>query len=231
MLKAIIFDFNGIILNDEPFHFSAMRDAVAAIGIEISRQEYWERYLPFDDESCLDAICGDHCRELNAAEREATLARKSRDYEGLMKGRHPLFPGAADLIREAARSYPLALASGARRREIQSTLGAAGLEHCFRVIVAAEDFTLGKPHPESFLLALDRLNAHLNREESPLQPDGCLVIEDSVGGVGGARAAGMKCLAVSNTYSPEKLQAADRVVDSLETVTMENLNSMFEEQP
>ena len=230
MLKAIIFDFNGIILNDEPLHFSSMRDAVAAVGIEISKQEYWERYLPFDDEACLDAICRHHSRRLDAAEREATLARKTRDYENLLRDRLPLFPGAADLIREAARNYPLALASGARRREILATLKAAGLQTCFRVIVAAEDFTLGKPHPESFLLALDRLNDSLGAEDGRLLPAECLVIEDSVGGVAGARTAGMRCLAVTNTYSREKLLEANRVVDSLETVTPDLLASLFEER-
>jgi HAD superfamily hydrolase (TIGR01509 family) len=227
MLKAIIFDFNGIILNDEPLHFSAMRDAVAQVGIEISQQEYWDRYLPFDDESCLKAICEHHSRRLSSAEWQAALEHKSRQYEALLEGQFPLFPGAADLIRKAAERFHLALASGACRREIQSTLGAAGLESCFRVIVGAEDFRLGKPHPESFLLALDRLNARLPAGERALQPSECLVIEDSVGGVEGARAAGMKCLAVSNTYEAAKLQAANRVVESLKIVTLDSMESMF----
>jgi HAD superfamily hydrolase (TIGR01509 family) len=230
MLRAIIFDFNGIILNDEPIHFIAMRDAVAELGIKISREEYWERYLPFDDQDCLTAICNHHGRNLTVNDREATLERKRRGYRAHISDELPLFPGVEKLIRDAQALYPLALASGANREEILAALGAAGLESCFRVIVGAEDFERGKPNPESYLLALGRLQERLGVGEKPILPAECLVIEDSLGGVDGALAAGMKCLAVTNTYPRESLSCADRVVESLESVTPHTLAAIFEEE-
>jgi HAD superfamily hydrolase (TIGR01509 family) len=232
MLKAIIFDFNGVILNDEPIHFRAMRDTVARFGIQLDADEYWARYLPFDDERCLREICADYSVSLNDSERGLALRQKIERYDALMSNEYPLFPGAADFVRAVASCYPVAIASGARRQEVVRTLRATALEPCFRVIVAAEDFTLGKPHPESFLRALDRLNDALDGA-APARPGECLVIEDSVGGVQGARSAGMRCLAVSNTYPAEKLAAAsaDRVVKSLEGLTLQSLQDLFEEAP
>jgi beta-phosphoglucomutase len=228
MLKAIILDFNGVIVNDEPLHYLAMRGAVSEFGIVLTEQEYWSRYLPFDDERCLKAICDDYSVNLSDRQKEQALLRKATLYAGLIGGQYPLFAGAADFVRAAAGQYPLALASGARRDEIDRTLTAAGLINCFRVIVAAEDFTLGKPHPESYLLALKHLN-HLLNGNPLILPCECLVIEDAVAGVQGAQAAGMKCLAVSTSYPDEKLRAANRIAPSLAEVSVDSLQIIFEE--
>ncbi len=225
MLKAIIFDFNGVILNDEPLHFAAMRDTVADFGINLTEKAYWSKYLPFDDAECLEAICRDHSFPLSSEERENALARKCQYYEQLIKRGLPLLPGVPQFIQAAAGLYPLALASGARRDEIETTLESTGLKRYFLVVVAAEDFLRGKPHPESYLLALNRLNAAL--KIPPIKPEECLVIEDSVGGVNGARAAGMKCLAVTNSYPREALTAANKIVASLDEVPVENLQAFF----
>jgi beta-phosphoglucomutase len=226
MLKAIIFDFNGVIINDEPLHFAAMRDAVADLGIRLTQEDYWSKYLPFDDTECLENVCRDHSFQLNETTRREALARKARNYQQLLRGGFPLFQGAARFVQAAAGRYPLALASGARRSEIESALDSTGLKRYFTVIVAAEDFVLGKPNPESFLLALERLNAA--RNAAPILPGECLVIEDSVGGVRGARTAGMRCMAVTSSYPPEALQAANRVVSTLEDVSLDSLNDLFE---
>jgi beta-phosphoglucomutase len=229
MLRAIIFDFNGIILNDEPFHFASMRDAVAQIGIAIDREEYWSKYLPFDDVTCLQRICEDHGFALTDDLRRKILFSKVENYQRMLRSEYPLFPGVADFIRNAAARYPLALASGARRDEIETTLRETGLIDLFQVIVGAEDFTKGKPNPESYLLALDRLNSKLNGSHPSIRPHECLVIEDSVGGVHGARAAGMRCLAISNTYPPDSLRAADRILASLEHAVPAELEGLMEE--
>lgn len=229
MLKAIIFDFNGVILDDEPLHFQSMRDAVAEVGILITREEYWEKYLPLDDMRCLEAISNNHRAALTAEMQAAVLKQKSIFYHRLLSDKFPLFPGAAEIIRSTSLKYPLALASGARREEIETTLRATDLRDCFRIIVAAEDFTLGKPHPESFLLALRGLNEALDGTMPKILPGECLVIEDSVGGVDGARAAGMMCLAVANSYPANDLQRANRVVSSLEDVGLGSLQDLTEE--
>jgi beta-phosphoglucomutase len=227
MLRAIIFDFNGVILNDEPIHFRAMQEAVSNLGIVLSEKDYWDKYLPFDDNECLRAICRDHAVHLSQEQHSLLIRTKIESYARRIRDSLPLFPGVSPLIETAAMRYPLAVASGARREEIETTLKATALQRHFRVIVAAEDFNLGKPHPESFLLALKKLNEVLSDIPGSIRPEECLVIEDSVGGVAGARAAGMRCLAVSNSYPPEKLAAADKVVPSLERVTPEKLESLF----
>jgi beta-phosphoglucomutase len=230
MLKAIIIDFNGVIVNDEPLHFMAMRDVVFEFGIILTEQEYWSRYLPFDDENCLKAICDNYSVRLSSAQKEHALKHKAERYMALIGDQYPLTPGAAEFVMGASERYPLALASGARRDEIERTLKAASLADCFKVIVAAEDFSLGKPHPESFLLALNLLNRSLNRDSSIL-PGECLVIEDAIAGVQGAQAAGMKCLAVTTSYPSEKLRDADRVVPSLAELRIESLEEIFEGTP
>jgi HAD superfamily hydrolase (TIGR01509 family) len=229
MLKAIILDFNGVILDDEPLHFSSMRDTVIDFGINLTKDTYWEKYLPMDDAQCLQAICRDFSIQLSDGQKERALARKSWLYRQRLQDRYPLFPGALQFVKAAAERYPLALASGARREEIEATLSAAGLERCFTVIVAAEDFVRGKPHPDSFLLSLERLNEKVGGL-SPIQPKECLVIEDSIGGIHGAHAAGMICLAVSNSYPIEKLQDAEVVVASLEHVQLDSLVDIFKDR-
>jgi HAD superfamily hydrolase (TIGR01509 family) len=229
MLKAIIFDFNGVILNDEPLHFQSMCDTVANVGLRITREEYWSEYLPLDDASCLEKIGRNHSYQFSDGEQQRLLELKADYYRKLLQDQYPLFPGAAEFVRTAASRYPLALASGARREEIEGTLQATGLSHFFRVIAAAEDFTLGKPHPESYLFALERLNASLNGQISHIQPQECLVIEDSIGGVQGARAAGMRCLAMTNTYPKESLTGADEIASSFCHVNLEELERLWQE--
>jgi beta-phosphoglucomutase len=229
MLKAIILDFNGVILDDELLHYKAMQKVVAVLDITLTKEAYWGKYLPLDDTDCLEAVCRDNSIPLTDERRAHLLELKNALYNQQLQNRFPLFPGAAEFIQSAAQNYPLALASGARREEIETTLKATGLNQYFHVIVAAEDFTLGKPHPESYLLALKRLNAARKMMSSAISPEECLVIEDTIGGVAGAIAAGMRCLAVSNSYPPEKLQKANRVARSLKDVKIESLPALFEQ--
>jgi beta-phosphoglucomutase-like phosphatase (HAD superfamily) len=124
-----------------------------------------------------------------------------------------------DFVRRSAALVPVAIASGALRPEIEAILERTGLRDCFGIIVSSEDVTRCKPDPEPFLTALARLNAHRSvagRNGPPLRPAECLVVEDSLHGVCAARAAGMRCLAVTNSYPAEALARASRVVKTLE---------------
>ena len=231
MLRAIIFDFNGVILNDEPLHFASMRDAVALLGIAISREEYWRDYLPLDDWHCLAAICAAHSFPITEKETERILELKQHNYRHMLDGHFPLLPGTVRFVREAAQRYPLAIASGARRAEIEIVLRQTGLWACFRVVLAAEDFVRAKPHPESYLLALTRLNESLSSAASPIRPEECLVIEDSVGGVLGSRRAGMYCLAMTSTYPAQQLAGAHAVLPSLDGLTVDWIERLAKESP
>ena len=136
-----------------------------------------------------------------------------------------IFPGVEKIGRSLCANVPLAVASGALRHEIETILSTAGLLKHFAVIISAEDVNQGKPEPEIFLKALARLNAQVDNDE-PIDAADCLVIEDSKEGIRGARRAGMKCLAVTNSHPTELLQEANAVVSSLEEVDLSSLEEI-----
>jgi HAD superfamily hydrolase (TIGR01509 family) len=214
-LGALIFDFDGTIADSEPFHLAAFQRTFSEeLGLELTEAQYRDRYLAFDDRTMVRAFLADREAEVEPARFERLLEVKEAHYEAL--GASPrILPGAAELIRAASARWPLAVASGALEGEIRPVLEAAGLLDCFGPIVSAEMVERGKPDPESFLTALGRINEALPVK---IRPEGCLVLEDSVAGVGSGRAAGMRVLAVTNSFPREALSGADRVVDSLEEI-------------
>jgi HAD superfamily hydrolase (TIGR01509 family) len=224
MLRAIIFDCDGVIADSEPLHFAALKRTLEEEGIALSQEEYLAHYLAMDDRGCFKRAFGESGRILDDEKLTELIGRKARHIEPAMQTHLKLLPGAVALIREAARRYPVAIASGALRHEIELIVKLGGVSDCFAAIVSAEDVSRGKPDPESFLKACELLGAALKERIKPAE---CLVIEDSVHGVRAARAAGMRCLAVTNSYPEEKLAEADRVVASLASVSMSELESIF----
>lgn len=219
MLRAVIFDFNGIIVDDEPIHFRLFRRVFAEEGIDLNEAAYYQRYLGFDDRGAFLAGFRDHGRTVAAAKLRELIARKAKYYQEAIRDHAAIFPGVKALVEELSRTIPLAIASGALRQEIETILQTAGLLNHFRAIVSAEDVQQGKPEPEIFITALAALNAA--RGDAPnIAPTECVVIEDSKQGVRGARRAGMKCLAVTNSHPVELLKEADAIVASLEEVTL-----------
>jgi HAD superfamily hydrolase (TIGR01509 family) len=154
---------------------------------------------------------------------ERIIANKRRHYNGLVDRDLRIFPGVEAFVRAAAPRYATAVASGAIRHEIERILARAGLTDCFPVVVSAEDVTRCKPAPDSYRLALERLNARPGSAGSPLRPEECLVLEDSRGGVTAAREAGMHVVAVTNSHRPDELTHASRVIATLAGVTPEAL--------
>lgn len=215
MSRAVIFDFDGVIVNSEPIHFQGLNRALAPEGIDVSWEQYQERYLAFDDKTCFSAVFRDWGRELSFSKRTELIERKAGIVHQLMEGGESLFPGVMELIPRLATTVPLAVNSGALRAEIELVLTGTGLRHHFTTIVSSEDVTRCKPDPEGYLLALQRLNELINPHPW-LQPGDCWVIEDSVQGVESAIRAGMKCLAVTNSYPADVLSRATRIVSSLE---------------
>ena len=223
MLRAIIFDFNGVIADDEPLHLEIFRRVLAEEGLAVSDADYYESYLGRDDRGCFAAALADagrHGAAGDAAYIGRLIARKADYYEGAACGRDLLFPEVPGLARRLAARYPLAIASGALRREIELWLARAGIADCFAAIVAAEDVLACKPDPEGYLRALAALNAV---RADAIRPHECLAVEDSVAGVEAARHAGMRVLAVTNSYPAADLRAADWVVPSLAECDMEAL--------
>jgi HAD superfamily hydrolase (TIGR01509 family) len=219
MLRALIFDFNGIIVDDEPIHFELFKQVLAEEGIELTEADYYARYLGFDDRGAFTAAYREHGRSLDEKLLARLIDRKTIYYQSEIRSKVRIFPGVEKLVTTLVPVLPLAVASGALRQEIETILSAAGLLKHFAVIISAEDVDHGKPEPEIFLKALARLNAQVE-DGHPIDAADCLVIEDSKEGIRGARRAGMKCLAVSNSHPTELLQEANAVVRSLEEVDL-----------
>lgn len=223
MLRAVIFDFNGILVDDEPIHFRLFQRVFGEEGITLTEADYYAHYLGFDDRGAFVAGFRDNLRPLPDEKLAELIARKADYYKQAIRDHVAIFPGVKSLIYTLATSVPLAIASGALRQEIITILTTAGLLNYFQAIVSAEDATQGKPEPEIFLRALAKLNLSA---KPPVAPADCVVIEDSKEGIRAARAAGMKCLAVTNSHPAELLGEANAVVKSLEAVTLPFLQKL-----
>jgi HAD superfamily hydrolase (TIGR01509 family) len=223
MLKAVIFDFNGVLVDDEPIHFELFRKVLAEEGLTLTNEAYVERYMGMDDRGCFRAVFEDNGRKVNDAEVAQLIGRKAAYYRETIAERIVIFPGVKRLVPELAARFPLAVASGALRAEIEMILQVARLKDYFSVIASAEDVDHGKPHPEVFVKALRGLNE--GRRE-PIRASECLVIEDTKDGLAAAHRAGIKCVAVTNSYPAAELEA-EAVVDSLEEVTIPSLEAIF----
>lgn len=223
MLRAVIFDFNGIIVDDEPIHFELFKKVLGEEGIALTKDAYYARYLGFDDRGAFSFGYHEHNRPLSDAKLVELIDRKAVYYQDAIRNHVAIFPGVKNLVADLAQSLPLAVASGALRNEIETILSAAGLIDHFKAIVSAEDVERGKPEPDIFLKALAALNA---QNGNAIQANECVVIEDSKEGIKGARRAGMKCLAVTNSHPAELLNDANVVVKTLDTVTLKFLESL-----
>jgi len=220
-LRAVVFDFDGVIANSEPRHFRALHDVLASTGVSLSERDYYARYLGYDDVAAFRAIGADF-GAFGPEQVASLVSRKAVRFAELEADAAVLFPGAADAIRRVAASVPIGIASGARRDEILRVLEAAGLADLFAAIVAAEDVSRSKPDPAPYLLAVRLLGTAVAGDS--LRPADCVAIEDSRWGLESARQAGLRTIAVTHTYTPTELGAADLVLDSLEALDVASLS-------
>jgi beta-phosphoglucomutase len=225
MLKAIIFDCDGVIADTEPLHLASFKEVLTEEGLSLSDEEYFSQYLALDDRGCFTKAFSSHGKALSKEKLLELINRKAHYIEPVMQANLRLFPGIASFIECVSTKYPIAIASGARRQEIDLILRHGDLQTFFQVIVSTEDVANSKPHPEAFLKALNSLKEITNNS---IEAKECLVIEDSVHGVQAAHAAGMRCLAVTNSYAEELLYEADATVNSLLDLSLEKLESLFE---
>ncbi len=224
MLRAIVFDFDGVIANSEPLHFRAFRDVLADEGLQLSEGDYYTKYLGYDDVGAFQAVAVDCGAEWTPARIAPLVARKARRMEELERDVSVLFPGAADAIRRLAAACPLAIASGAIRAEILRVLEREQLVRYFAAIVGAEDTRASKPAPDPYLRAVKLLGVATG---TALDPAECVAIEDSRWGLESAGAAGLRTIAVTHTYPAELLKSsADTVVAGLDLVTLDLLSSL-----
>lgn len=226
MFKAIIWDVDGIIVDSEPVHYRAFAEVAQRFGAELSWPEYLETYIGYDDRDVFHLLlagCGrqDH----SAAELESLCADKAETFERIVGAGIDAMPGAVALIHETAEHVPLAISSGATRRDLDLILGSLNVLDRFDAIVTADNVAHSKPDPESYRLATQQLAAH--RPELALVAAECLAIEDTATGIESARAAGLMTLGVACTGPPALLHQADRVVDTLEGIDFKQLRAWF----
>lgn len=229
MIRALAFDFNGVLVNDEPLHLELFQRVLGEEGLELGAEEYYGSYLGFDDRGCFAAVLAAAGREVTPPRLARLIARKSSYYSAAIgRDGYPFYPGAVELVLEAAgKGIPLVLVSGALRGEIAGALRQAGIEGCFSAVVAAEDVERGKPDPEGYLLALAALNGEPPLPTRLIHPHECAAIEDSPAGIESAVAAGLRTVGVAQTYPAERLAAADAVVESLANLRLEELRTLF----
>jgi beta-phosphoglucomutase len=221
MIRAVVFDFDGVIANTEPLHFRALRDVLAREAVVLTETDYYGRYLGYDDVGALGAIATDRGVQWDPEYVAGLVARKSVRLEELEGTASVLFPGAAAAIRRMAEKCPLAIASGALRAEIMHVLDREDLAGFFAVVVAAEDAPASKPAPDPYRRAVEGMSAATG---VALAPSDCVAIEDSRWGLESARAAGLRTVGVAHTYQADMLtHAAEAVILHLDQLTWELL--------
>jgi len=216
-LRAIIFDFNGVILDDEHLHFQAFAAALAGEGWILRQADYLEHYFGYNDWGCFKHFFDDQATTTKSETTiDAWVERKAQIYLDLLKEDIPFFPGAQACIQALSAKVPLAIFSGARRNEIEHALACANLGPCFSAILSADEIQEGKPAPDGYLAALVALRQQPSLKK--LQAKECLVIEDAPRGIEAAHAAGMRCLAIASSHPKEALEQADWRVSAIENI-------------
>jgi beta-phosphoglucomutase len=221
-MRAVVFDFDGVLVDSEPLHFEALHDALLPEGIAVSREEYYAKFLAFDDHGSIRRALEEYGIVPDAEQTERIARRKAARFADILE-KVTFYPGASELVRTLAAAMPVGIASGARHAEIEAILTAGGLRESFSVIVAADDVPRTKPDPAPYLLAARQLGAFA----PGLAPGECLAFEDSMPGIASALSAGMKVVGVAHSYPPAKLQAAHRVVESLVGLEGDDLRALF----
>jgi HAD superfamily hydrolase (TIGR01509 family) len=203
MTSGILFDFNGVIVDDESQHCEALIATLSEYGYTLDRDTYYREYLGFDDRECFRFTFERIGRPIDEAGLREAIARKHAEYEQAIRASMKLVPGVSDFIENAALDgFQLAIVSGALRSEIDLVLELAGLRPHFAEIIAAEDVAACKPDPQGFNRA---------REMLELAPRRCVVVEDSIPGLTAARAAGLRCAVLATSHPEDAFGDADLV--------------------
>jgi HAD superfamily hydrolase (TIGR01509 family) len=230
MIQAIFFDFNGVIIDDEPLQMAAYKDALSEQGIELTESDYYSA-LGMDDKTFVRAAFERGKKTLSDDVLKVILEGKGARHRKLIEDELPLFPGVVTFLKGTSRHYLLGLVSMATLADIQYVLDRARLRSLFSVVVSAEDVEICKPAPDCYRIALEKVNEQRRAERLlPLLASECLVIEDSPPGIESGRVAGMRTLGVTNTVPDEQLRGAgaEVVTASLADWTVEAVRHLFE---
>ncbi len=229
MIKAILMDFNGVIINDEPLHMRAYQEILAKEGIALSEDHYYSA-MGMDDKTFINAQYKRAEKDLSAEKTQEILQAKSEKWRELVDEEIPLFDDVENFVRKMEKDFALGIVSMARREEIEYVLERTELRDCFSVIVSAEDVSVCKPNHECYHTGFNRIDAARTRRGSnPIVHSDCLVIEDAPQGIIAGKRAGLKTLGITNTVSADKLReaGADAVSKSLADWMPDSIRRVF----
>ena len=229
MIKAVIFDFNGIIINDEPIHKRLIEEILLEENLVLKPGEYQQVCLGRSNRACLVDLLSSRGRVADEKYLAKLEQKKAQGYIEQIQSLEelPLYPGLNDFVLKIRSSdLKLAIVSGAIRQEIELVLEGAQLSEYFPIIVAGDDISTSKPKPEGYLLAVELLKKEY--PELNLQANECLAIEDTLAGIQAAKAANINVIGVANTYPFHMLQRqANWTVDYLNELEFERIQKFY----
>jgi beta-phosphoglucomutase len=229
MIKTILFDFNGVIIDDEPLQMKAYQEILKNEDIDLTEEQYLQ-CLGMDDKTFIEAAYERAGKEPGTNKALEIMIAKTNRWREIIANEVPLFPGVESFIRKMAREFELGIVSMARREEIEYVLERTNLADCFSAIVSAEDVTACKPDAQCYRAGFKLIDAvHTRRNHLPITHNDCLVIEDSPPGIMAARNADLKAMGVTNTVSAEELReaGADAIAKNLDDWTAESVRLVF----
>ena len=203
-VRAVAFDFNGTLSHDEPILYAVYRDMFARQGRPLAERDYFGTLAGLSEETIIGTWLG-----VDGDELDSLVEERVDRYLAIASSGETVPQSVRDAVDYAAARVPVAVVSGACRREIDPVLAGAGLDDAVSVVVAADDVTYGKPDPAGYLRALELLGAGLRAEE-------VLAVEDTEAGVASAKTAGLYTVAVLGTHTPDRLRDADEIVETVD---------------
>lgn len=229
MIKAILFDFNGVIIDDEPIQMRAYQEVLKDENIELTEQDYYS-CLGMDDKTFIKAAFERAGKTASDEKVTEIMLAKSARWRDVVSEDLPLFEGIENFIRKMSQEFTLGIVSMARREEIEFVLEKANLAECFSSIVSAEEVSAPKPNPECYRIGFRKVDAaHTAHQHLPITHGECLAIEDSPQGILAAKAMDLKTLAVTNTVSEAEMRkaGADSIAKNLDDWMPETMRLVF----
>ena len=225
-LQAVVFDCDGVLVDTEPLHYRAFQEVLGPIGLGHGYERYVREFIGFDDRDAFIHAFGEAGRELDSAKLEELVRAKESFLQKIVARGVPTFPGVVECVRDiAASATPLAIASGALRREVLSFVHSLGLDGLFSVVVAADEVKKSKPDPETYLVALERLREKPGLDR--LDAGSCIAIEDTPAGIASARAAGFFVIGITNSFAKDELLQAQVVIESLSGMNFTGMRELL----
>lgn len=212
-IEAVIFDFDGVIVDTEPLHYAAFQRTLEPLGLHFTWQEYLEIYIGFDDRDAFRHAFASQGTTLERDRLKSLIEQKAGFFEEVIKSGVSAYPGVLDLIFHLKEhKIPLAICSGALKSDIDPILDMLGIANCFDIIITADDVAASKPDPECYSLAFLKLNSAYHNSFSK---EATIAIEDTPAGITAAKEAGLLVCGVTNSYPASRLDQATFITESL----------------